>query len=48
MSDEKLRELSDKVTYSFWEKYSDTETVVRFATSWSTTEEELDYLREIL
>ena len=48
MSDDKLREINDKVTYSFWEKYSDTETVVRFATSWSTTDEELEYLRTIL
>ena len=48
INDEKLRELEKKVIFSFWEKYSDTETVVRFATSWSTTAEELDYLREIL
>jgi len=33
---------------SFWEKYDDTHTVIRLATSWSTTQEDIDKLREVL
>lgn len=40
--------LSEKVGFGFWEKYDDTHTVVRFATSWATTEENLDYLISLL
>ena len=32
-----MKELSQKVGFGFWEKYDDTHTVVRFATSWATT-----------
>lgn len=48
IEDEKLKRLSEKVNVSFWEKYDDTHTVIRFATSWSTTDEDLDKLEEIL
>ena len=37
-----------KLGVSFWEKYDETHTVVRFATSWSTTEEDLAALENIL
>ena len=40
--------VSKEVAVSFWEKYDEKHTVVRFATSWSTTEEDIDKLREIL
>ena len=40
---EKLRE---KVAFEYWEKADDTHTVVRFATSWSTTEDDLLALKE--
>ena len=40
--------LKKQVAISFWEKPSETETVVRFATSWATTDEELERLEEIL
>lgn len=40
--------LKDQVSYSFWEQYDETHTVTRFATSWSTTQEDLDRLKEIL
>lgn len=43
-----LKELEKEVCVSFWEKYDDTHTVVRFATSWSTTDEDLARLEEIL
>ncbi len=44
----RLAEISDRVAVSIWEPYDDTHTVVRFATSWSTTDEELAELAEIL
>lgn len=44
----KMEELKKKVAFSFWEKYDEGHTVVRFATSWSTREEDLEKLREIL
>ena len=37
MDDEKLAELSKKVAFSFWEKYDEKRSVIRFATSWATT-----------
>lgn len=44
----KLQKLGEKVTYSFWEKYDENHTVIRLATSWSTTEEDVEALREAL
>lgn len=43
-----LAAISDRVALSIWEPYDETHTVVRFATSWSTTDEELAELAEIL
>ena len=44
----KLDELKDKVRYCIWEPYDDNHKVVRFATCWATTEEDLQALKEIL
>ncbi len=33
---------------SFWEKYDDDKTVVRFAASWSTTMEDIEVLCNLL
>ena len=44
----RMAELAKTVGFGFWETYDDTRTVVRFATSWSTTEEDLAVLREAL
>ena len=44
----RMEALREKVRFSFWEKYDDTHTVVRFATGWSTTEEDISALRGIL
>lgn len=44
----KMNELQRKVEFSFWEKYDENHTVVRFATSWSTTEEDIQELRDII
>lgn len=43
-----LEELKKQVAVSFWEKYDEKHTVVRFATSWSTTDSDLDALEKIL
>lgn len=48
LDNEKLKELSEKVEFSFWETYDKTHTVVRFATSWSTKESDLSALGELL
>lgn len=41
-----LEKLKEKVIFSVWENYDDNNTVVRFVTSWSTTEEDLAALDE--
>lgn len=48
LDDAKLEELKRQVSYSFWEKRGPNQTAVRFCTSWSTTREDLDFLRSIL
>jgi threonine aldolase len=48
LQNEQYAALTEKVTLSYWEPYDEHHTVVRFATSWSTTEEDLAALREIL
>ena len=40
--------LSAKVGFDIWEPYDATHTVVRFATSWATTPEKIQQLRELL
>ena len=44
----RLPELGSKVAYSFIEKYDAEHTVIRLATSWATTEEQVDELLNIL
>ncbi len=48
LANERLAELQRQVDCSFWEKYDDKHSVVRFATSWSTTDDDLAELRRIL
>lgn len=43
-----MNELKKKIGFGFWEKYDQTHTVVRFATSWSTTDADIEYLKECL
>lgn len=43
-----MDKLSKKVSFSYWEKYDDCSTVVRFATSWATTDEDLTALEKVL
>lgn len=44
----KLKELEEKVAFSFWEKYDETHTVVRFATSWATSLKNVEKLKDLL
>lgn len=48
LEDEQLKALSTQVGMSFWEKVDEHHTAVRLATSWSTTQEDMDKLRELL
>ena len=43
-----MEKLQKDLAFSFWEKKDEDHTVVRFATSWSTTEEDLKTLTEVL
>ena len=45
---EQMEKLSEKVVYSFWEKYDDELTVIRFATSWSTQKEDVEALCQVI
>lgn len=48
LTDQKAEELKKYVTFSFWERISEEKIVVRFATSWATTDQDLDELEKIL
>lgn len=48
MEDARLAELSRQVSFGFWEKVDASHTVVRFATSWATREEDVDALLELI
>ena len=48
LEDARLAELQKKIRVSFWEKPDAEHTVVRLATSWATTEEQIQRLEEAL
>lgn len=48
MKNADLEELGKEVEYSFWEKYDENHTVIRFATSWATQKENVAKLCELL
>ncbi len=48
LENEKLQPLAELVEYGFWDKVDDTHTAIRFATSWATTDEDVDNLIEAL
>ncbi|MCR5724954.1 MAG: aminotransferase class I/II-fold pyridoxal phosphate-dependent enzyme [Treponema sp.] len=48
LENSRIEELKKHVTFSFWEKYDDSHTVVRFATSWATTPEKVSKLISFL
>ena len=48
LADEKMNALSEKVEMSFWEKADQDHTVMRFVTSWASTEEDVEKLIALL
>lgn len=48
LENDEMARLQREVTFSFWERYDACHTVVRFATSWATKEEDIDRLMELL
>ena len=48
VDNEKLRDLSENAGYSFWEKIDDDHTVIRLATDWATTREDVEELMKYL
>ncbi len=48
VEDSKLEKLRENVKVGFWEKPDANHTVVRFATSWATTEDEIEELKKYL
>ena len=48
LENKKMEELAKQVAFSFWEKYDENHTVVRFATGWSTTDGDLQALSAAL
>ncbi len=48
LENSQMERLGEKVQFSFWEAYDETHTVVRFATSWATTEAAVEALEGIL
>jgi threonine aldolase len=48
LEDSRAAELSQHVVMGFWEKPDDTHTVMRIATSWATTDEDVDKLIALL
>ena len=48
LDNQKMEALSKSVRFSFWEKYDESHTVVRFATSWATKMEDVNELEALL
>ncbi|MGI6216621.1 MAG: threonine aldolase family protein [Coriobacteriales bacterium] len=46
LENDDMQRLSEHVEFGFWEEYDETHTVVRFASSWATTEEGIEELRK--
>ena len=48
MENDRIEKLKEKLRFEFWERYDANHTVVRFATSWATTREDLKVLEDAL
>lgn len=48
LENNRYKELSQNVAMSFWEPYDDNHTVLRLATSWSTSDEDMETLKNYL
>ena len=44
----KMKELAKHIEFSFWEKFSKVETVIRFSTSWATKDSDVEILTDNL
>lgn len=44
----KIKEIDKAVSFSIWQPYNENSTVIRFATSWATKKEDIDYLLSLL
>lgn len=48
LNDKQMERLSRNAAFGVWERLADGRTVVRFATSWATSEESIEALKELL
>lgn len=48
LENSRMERLREQVSFSFWETYDENHTVVRFATSWATREEDIERLMKLL
>ena len=48
LGNKKMDELRKNISFCFWEKYYEEHSVVRFATSWSTKEEDIEMLKNYI
>ncbi len=48
MEDEKLKAFAENVRYGFWEKSDENHTVIRLATDWATTDDDIEKLMSLL
>ena len=48
LPNEDMTRIREHAAIEYWEKYDDTHTVVRFCTSWATTQEDIDALAAVL
>lgn len=48
IENQQLARLEKQVEFSFWEKYDETHTIIRFATSWATQKQDVDQLCELM
>ena len=48
LEDKDMQSLGGRIAFSFWEKPDQDHTVIRFVTSWSTSEEDMQALEEAL
>jgi threonine aldolase len=48
LTNEELAKVQEKVRCEVWEKVDENHTAVRFASSWGTTKEQVEYLWEVI
>lgn len=48
LENSKMHELKKSISFSYWQKYDENHTVVRFATSWATTVEQVEELIQLI